>query len=1621
MATPSARRVPHDTANIGAAGVVTVDTGQQIRTLNNAGRIIIDAFGLNLVSSGSTTNAGIIDVGGASTANLGVSAGHNIDNTGGVINIADGSVVNQFGSSISGGTINGTAAGALVVFSSSANFLNAVTLDGVMDMASNANSRQRITGGLLLGGSANINGNGILSFEGTSSLAGGGALIFGSTGAGNRIDLDGNGTTTFAAGTTVRGHSGTIGQQLNIAGTQLLVNNGTISADVAGGTINITDSAVTNHGMLSAQNGGTLLLSSPVSGGAGGQIVAGAGSQVRQNGVAISGTVNTSGSGLFSVTSSPANFLDGVTFNGGLDMASIANSRERVKAGGLVLNGVIDLNQNAILSFEGNGGLTGNASLVLGATGAGNRIDLDGNGTTTFGSGVAVRGQNGTIGQQTNLAGTQVLVNNGSIVADVAGGTITITDSAVTNNGTLGAQNGGTLVLNSAVAGSASGQIVVGAGSQVRQAGVAISGTVNTSGSGLFSVTSSPANFLTGVALNGNLDMTSIANSRERVNGGSLALNGTVSLNGNGILSFEGDGTFSGTGSIVLGNTGAGNRVDLDGNGTTTFEAGVTVRGHSGTIGQQLNIAGTQTLVNNGTISADTAGGTITITDSAVSNNGTLSAQNGGILVLSSNVQGSAAGQIVAGAGSQVRQNGVLIGGVINTSGGGLFSVTSSPANFLTGVTFNGNLDMASIANSRERVSAGGMTLNGSISLNLNGGLSFEGDGTFSGTGSVVFGSTGAGNQLYLDGNGTTTLASGITVRGENGSIGNQLNLAGTQVLLNNGLVSADVSGGTIHITDSAVTNNARLEARNGGTLVLGSAVTQGGSGVILADGGTVTQSGVRITGGRIDSANSGALRVTSNSQNVLDAVTIGGVVDMATLASSRQRVNNGLTVNGLVNINGNGILGIEGTSTIGGTGAVVLGNSGAGNRIDLEGNGTTTFGSNLTVRGHSGVIGQQLNIAGTQTLVNNGTINAELGGGTISFVESALVNHGLLRAQAGTMSVGVAMTGTGTLQVDASGVMNLANGAKSQGTLTMGAAGANLNLNLGDLTLGNDYTNAAWGSGNSFNRRAGITGAGQVLAGGDVSQIVVGAGVTNGTTANATLTIGNVRVGTTAFAYQLANAGTTGPTLRGAIQTTVNGASLTDTRLGGTGVAPGLYNAGAPGFGSGDLSVSFSVASAGPVAPLTGQVLNFRSNFENMADQKLNIVVGAGAAAFNAAVGSATPTPVQLAAQRLGGSLSQTLTVINTAPAGAFSEDLNAQFGASTGLAQASGAVSGVLAGGSSGGSGSLVVGVDTSVAGAHTGSVSINFTTAGAVAGVSNGLGEAPAGTQTLQVAGHVYAPATPQLGTPAVNFGIVRVGDVVAARNVAVANTSSGALTDTLRASLSGGALPFSAAGTAAAVAAGSGDASSLNVALDTSVAGVYSSSAVVSFTSQNPEMADLPLGTAAVGLSAQVNNLAATSLAHAGAGSFSGGVLSYTLDFGTVLAGVAGGTATLNLTNSASAGSPADALAGLFDLGALQPGDPFALGGFAGFSGLAAGSSLDSLTVSFGGVVEGSFDRVLVLNRLSTNGSGPDLTLAPVELRLIGSVTAVPEPGTWAMWLAGLAMLGDLLRRRARRQG
>ena len=360
-------------------------------------------------------------------------------------------------------------------------------------------------------------------------------------------------------------------------------------------------------------------------------------------------------------------------------------------------------------------------------------------------------------------------------------------------------------------------------------------------------------------------------------------------------------------------------------------------------------------VVNGGSSLTITTGGT---------NGGTWQAggSSAGTLNLNGGTLATTGSTLLADADGVIALNGVnVVGGELNSSGNGSFLAASTGNNFLRGVTLNGVLDMATTLNSRERV-VNGMTVNGEIDINRNGILSFEGDNLLDGNGTVVFGDTGFGNRFDLDGNGTTTIGADITLRGENGTIGQQINLNGIQTLVNNGLISADVNGGTITLKDSAVINNAVLEARSGGTLNLQIGVDNS-TGEIRADNSVVIQNGMRVTGGEMNSTGTGKFVVTSSGANFLDAVALTGLLDMSTNLNTRERVINGLT---------------------------------------LDGNGTTTIGAGITLRGENGTIGQQINLGGTQTLVNNGLISADVTGGTITLRESAVINNSVIEARNG-------------------------------------------------------------------------------------------------------------------------------------------------------------------------------------------------------------------------------------------------------------------------------------------------------------------------------------------------------------------------------------------------------------------------------------------------------------------------------------------------------------------------------------------------------------------------------------------------------------------------------------------
>ena len=167
--------------------------------------------------------------------------------------------------------------------------------------------------------------------------------------------------------------------------------------------------------------------------------------------------VTTNGAGLVVTASS---VLDGVTMQADLLMRAVENRNSSVVLtvrNRLTLDGTITMRRTqdesgaVILLFEGAQTFWGTGQVVFqgpdwrnNAMGY-NFVESSG-GQLTIGPGITIRGQIGIVGDSSTL-----LVNRGTIRADVSGHTITVKGSSVANYGTMEAINGGSLSLNNII------------------------------------------------------------------------------------------------------------------------------------------------------------------------------------------------------------------------------------------------------------------------------------------------------------------------------------------------------------------------------------------------------------------------------------------------------------------------------------------------------------------------------------------------------------------------------------------------------------------------------------------------------------------------------------------------------------------------------------------------------------------------------------------------------------------------------------------------------------------------------------------------------------------------------------------------------------------------------------------------------------------------------------------------------------------------------------------------------------------------------------------------------------------------------------------------------------------
>ncbi len=1691
---------------LSGSGSVSMSNQLNNRIIGSTGSTLTQAVDHSISGSGSIggnliglDNAGVVEAAGSAglTLNLRTAVDVTRRNTG-VFRATDGSTLSITQSEIDNntGTIEALAGGEVSITGSSTRILGGtltgeggfnlgsgatlVDVDSDADITITNGNAGHIENSITNNGTITVNSTGSttsLSIGGDTTLSGSGSVEM-SNGSNNRIFGNLASTLTQAAGHSISG-SGSIGS--NFIG---LDNAGLIEAVGSEGlTLNLRiagDVTRRNTGILRATDGSTLSITHAEIDNSAGSIEAQAGGAVSITGSntrIVGGTLT--GEGGFNLGSS-ATLVD---VDSDADI-TIANGNTGHIENSITNNGTITVDSTGgttSLSIRGDTTLSGSGSVEM-SNGPNNRIFGNSASTLTQEAGHSISGS-GSIGS--NFIG----LDNAGLIEAVGSEGLTLNlrpndDVTRRNTGTLRATDGSTLTISSGVFenafGATSGTIEAAAGGIVEIVSGRIEGG-NLTGAGAFALRGNAtlADLVT------DADIT-IANGQTGQLAGTIVNDGTLALESAGsttTLLIAGDTTLGGSGTLTMSNQPNNSIYGSPGGTVLTHGADHTIRGASGNFG----LSGNLVLNNLGTIEADGSSGlNMSLRGGETHiNSGMMRALSGSRLTLR-NTFDNDGGLIEAQDNALVEMvtSARIEGGTLNTAGTGVIQLRNSAT--IDGVT---NLGRVEVANGQTGRIAGNITNNGEIVIDAGASgtsLLVDGDTTLGGTGTLVMADT-TSSRLYASGSPSLlTNAAGHVIRG-GGSIGD---IGGNAMgLRNEGLIEADGNTALTIRPNGALNpsvNTGILRASGDGGMVLAGAEfdNQGvveavdGSSVIYTSGattlnnqaGTLTGGTWRVAGNGSEIEILGGAVVTNNAEIILEGA--GSVFNSRTDVLTTTALEDSLTTN-------QGILRI------------------LGNRDYTTSNDLTNSG--LLQLGGGTLDASSLSNTDTGTLTGFGTVTPRP------------VNSGQIVATGGTLTMtGGIQGGSGTVTIQPDGALDLsaATQASSADFLNhQGTAPDSLNLGNNNFVVSVDYTNANFGVGNSFDRRANVVGSGQIV-GENAAMGVTGDVVPAGAN-TVTLDLGNVRGGTSATVnYQVANTGT-GADIRGAVQTAAGTGSVTDARLSGTGVTAQNFGPIEAAQSSGDLSVTFDATSGGS---LDGQTIGVVSNFDNVAGQTIqitgmatslaqgsatpagsvdlgnfrvgqdgptqsfevaNLTSGAGAeklgigaasasgnfaatnnlgaglidggasqanalsaavnngqagvntgsldiqyatdgthidagftaqnvnsqsialsaTGFNMAQGSASPDPVILANQRVGGTQSQTLTVSNSAPSGAFTEGLNVAFGANTGEAVNNAGTIGLLAGGGSD-STAMSVGVDATAAGARTGSVTLNYETDGTG---TSGLAAASVGSQTINVSGNVYQVAQGNLNTTSLNFGVVQVGESVS-QNLSISNIAAGpnGFVEDLNASFGAatgtGSNLISGSGSIAGLLAGGLDNSSMVVSVNTASAGTVNGAIAVDYFSAGA-VGGVSNGLGILAVGSQDFGVLGSIEATATVVDQAAPVINtgQPIVLGNVREGAVSPTAFVSVTNEATGNLQAGLNASITGNALVT-----ALGSFDML--LAGNTDASSLQVGMNTLSAGAIDGTATISFVSDAGNhgGGQLTQASQDVQVQGAVYRLASP-------------------------
>ncbi|MCC6950966.1 MAG: hypothetical protein IT433_05915 [Phycisphaerales bacterium] len=670
------------------------------------------------------------------------------------------------------------------------------------------------------------------------------------------------------------------------------------------------------------------------------------------------------------------------------------------------------------------------------------------------------------------------LVNNGQVVADVAGARLDLNGATKTNNGTFRAQGGAELTITSATVNQAPTARITADAAQVSICNSTISGgTIEAINGG--DVRTTCTNHFSSVGIEGPFFMEPGHEARLIT---QLALDGTLTVNRNAtnsttLIRSVNNVDLIGTGQIVL-NANSGNldsaHISDNGGGQVLSNLGPTIRG-SGRIYSNF--------VNTALVTADAPGRGLSLYGATKTNSGVLRAESGGTLdITATTLNQTGAGEVRALGGDVLICNSTISGGRLVAMPG--FQIRQSCTSHFGGVQIEGAF---TVDPGREMRLTSGIVNQGVITINtgaVNSGTLMRSlvSLTVSGGGVIELNAhpSNLDSAHLLDNGGGQVLTNADnTIRGA-GRIYSNFD--------NDGLVDANISGRTLDLYGSTKVNRSLIRSTNGANLgVTACTVNQlTGPGELLAADSTISVSTGTIRGGLLRSTGPSGLIIITSTSHLQDGVVFSGVMQLYSgnelrLASANALTNNGQIIINPSAINAGTLVRALTSTTLAGSGALVLNafpsNLDSAYLSDNGGGQVTTNASSHTIRG-----------CGTihSNFTNDGQVLADLTGRTLRLYGSTKVNNNVMRAMAGGFlditSATLNQSASGLVEAESGSTVRICSSSVTGGTvraLPGGLWDVSCTTHVNGVTFEGDGQMAP---GNEFRMVGGITNHGRFV-----------------------------------------------------------------------------------------------------------------------------------------------------------------------------------------------------------------------------------------------------------------------------------------------------------------------------------------------------------------------------------------------------------------------------------------------------------------------------------------------------------------------------------------------------------